>query len=94
MVLSVTALGLSIAAFLNSDETSAGDHETGSPVEQEFDKIKDLDHVESGFIPFFYLSELRLLGFGTIFLKPGKDFRNRCIDSSSINDKIFKNYRG
>ena len=49
LFLSVTALGLSIAAFVNSDGNNADEPEFGSPAEKEFEKIKNLDHVQLGF---------------------------------------------
>ena len=53
LVACLTALGLSIAAFVNSDGTTSDDPEFESAAEKEFDKIKNLDHVKSGFILIF-----------------------------------------
>jgi len=49
LVACLTALGLSIATFVNSDGATSDDPEFGSAAEKEFDKIKNLEHVKSGF---------------------------------------------
>ena len=49
LVACLTALGLSIAAFVNSDGAISDDPEFESAAEKEFDKIKNLEHVKSSF---------------------------------------------
>ena len=80
LVACLTALGLSIAAFVNSDGTTSDDPEFESAAEKEFDKIKNLDHVKSGFILIFlqHTIDVELASvFEINFIKPGERYRKR-----------------